>query len=103
LTAIPATRPQNALGFSTKNTLVSKLPFKSQDKQISTSAKDQFNLYIKAQQEPSKVTSILPNTTDLKELDKLAKKIANLQSIIDLKPSRCLFSEEHEPYTKCIQ
>ena len=40
----------------------------------------------------------------MKELDKLAKKIANLQSIIDLiKPSRYLFSEEYELYSKYIR
>ena len=40
----------------------------------------------------------------MKELDKLAKKIANLWSIIDLiKPSRQLFSEEYKLYSKYIR
>ena len=39
----------------------------------------------------------------MKELNKLAKKIANLQSIINLiKPSRQLFSEEYKSYGKYI-
>ena len=39
----------------------------------------------------------------MKELDELAKKIANLQSIIDLiKPFRYLFSEEYELYGEYI-
>ena len=39
----------------------------------------------------------------MKELDKLAKKIANLRSIINLiKPSRRLFSEEYELCGKYI-
>ena len=40
----------------------------------------------------------------MKKLDKLVKKIANLQSIIDLiKPSRQLFSEEHKLCGKYIR
>ena len=40
----------------------------------------------------------------MKKLDKLAKKIANLRSIIDLtKPSHYLFSKEHELYIKYIR
>ena len=40
----------------------------------------------------------------MKELDELAKKIANLRSIIDLiKPSRCLSSEEHKSYGEHIR
>ena len=39
----------------------------------------------------------------MKELDELAKKIANLQSIINLiKPFRQLFSEEYKLYSKYI-
>ena len=67
-------------------------------------ARDQFNLYTWAQQEFNKVTSVPPNTADMKELDELAKKIANLQSIIDLiKPSRRLSSEEYELYGEYIR
>ena len=40
----------------------------------------------------------------MKKLNKLVKKIANLQSIIDLiKPSRRLSSEEHELHIKYIR
>ena len=40
----------------------------------------------------------------MKELDELAKKIANLRSIINLtKPSRYLFNKEHKLYGKYIR
>ena len=40
----------------------------------------------------------------MKELNKLTKKIANLQSIIDLmKPSYYLFSKEYKLYNKYIR
>ena len=86
----PATRRQNASGSSARSTPAeSTQPSEPQDNQTSTNARGQFNLYTWAQQELSKVTSVPPNTADLKELDELAKKIANLRSIIDLiKPSR---------------
>ena len=52
----------------------------------------------------SKVTSVLLNTANIKELNKLTKKIANLRSIIDLtKPSRRLFSKEYELRSECIR
>ena len=103
-----ATRLQNTSGSSidktTRNTPASELPFEFQDDQTSTSAGDQFDLYTWAQQELSKVTSVPPNTADPKELDELAKKIANLRSIINLiKPSYYLFSDEYESYIKYIQ
>jgi hypothetical protein len=78
----PATRRQNALGPSAdgtaRSTPAASEPPKPQDDQISTNAGDQFDLYTWAQWELSKVTSVLPNTANLKELDKLANKIANI-------------------------
>ena len=104
---MPAIQQQNALKSSADEAstpVISELPSKSQDNQTSTNAKDQFNLYTQAQQELSKVTNILPNTTNPKELDKLAKKIANLQSIINLtKPSYRLSSKEYKLHIKHIQ
>ena len=97
-----AMRPQNASGSSADETArstpaASEPPSEPQNDQTSTNTGDQFDLYTWAQQELSKVTSVPPNTADTKELDELAKKIANLRSIIDsTKPSRRLSSEEHE-------
>ena len=95
-------QPLNASGSSAKKTAKStpaesELFSKSQDNQTFTNAGDQFDLYIWAQQELSKVINVPPNTADIKELNELAKKIANLWSIINLmKPSCQFFSEEHE-------
>jgi len=87
-------QPPNASGSSADETArstpaESELPPESQDDQTSTNAGEPFDLYTWAQQELNKVTSVPPNTTDPKELDELAKKIANLRSIINsTKPSR---------------
>ena len=102
-------QPQNALGSSADETArstlaASKLFSKSQNNQTSTNTRDQFNLYTQAQQKLSKVISVLSNTANIKELDKLAKKRANLQSIIDLtKPSYRLSSKEYKLRSKRIR
>ena len=103
-----AIQPPNILGSSTDKTArstpaVSKLLSKPQNNQTSINTKDQFYLYTWAQQELNKVTNIPPNTADIKELDELAKKIANLWNIINLiKPSRRLSSKEYKLYGKYI-